>query len=112
MEYRMTEEQLKELIFEQLRADIAAEIMEDNNGGEIAFLGDICLHGSANLEIVVRTLGFNISDDEDDPIATKLYDAYVEQVLEEEFESKLEAMNCINKYYSWLLKELEKAKLN
>ena len=106
MEINFTEANLKELIFEQLRADLAAEILEEKNNDQVSFLGDICLHGSSNLEIVVRAMGFNLSDEEDDPIANKIYDAYVEQVFSQEFEGKLDAMNCIENFYKWLISEL------
>lgn len=106
MEIKLTEANLKELIFEQLRADLAAEILEENNDDQVSFLGDICLHGSANLEIVVRAMGFNLSDDEEDPLANKIYDNYIDQVFSQEFENKAEALNLIEKYYQWLLKEL------
>lgn len=106
MDIKLTEANLKELIFEQLRADLAAELLEENNNDEVSFLGDICLHGSANLEIVVRAMGFKFSDDEDDPMANKIYDAYVDQVFSQEFENKAEALSLINKYYNWLIKEL------
>jgi hypothetical protein len=106
MEITLTTENLKELIFEQLRADLAAEIYEEKNGDQVSFLGDICLHGSSNLEIVVTAMGFVLSDEEEDPVANKIYDEYLEQVVSQEFESKAEAMPFINNYYQWLLKEL------
>ena len=107
MKITITEANLKEFIFEQLRADLAAEILEEKNNDEVSFLGDICLHGSSNLEIVVRAMGFVLSDDEDDPVANKIYDAYVEQVFSKEFEGKADAMTCIESYYNWLVKQLK-----
>lgn len=59
--YTITKKQIAKLLFEQYRANLASDALLHHTKGKSVTLGDIALHGSQNMEIVLEILGIDFS---------------------------------------------------
>ena len=95
--YTITKKQIAKLLFEQYRADLASDALLHHTNGKSITLGDIALHGSQNMEIVLEILGVDFSSDSIEnqySIVSMFYD----ELINKNIHSTEEALKTIEKF--------------